>query len=350
MPIDVNDELPQIKLSSSEAAHFSIAVSDNDRPVHVAAYPCSGRAYLYASLQSRYPSNSSNSAFKSQNPYAVNQFTIPQELLKPNGTTLFLSVKAVDYASKFILRTMSYDPSQDSPLVAPRSLSVQASSATDVAGRLIARWMPPALSPSVDPNGHYDILYDIYSEDYAEAPGVYWTRCGFGHVMPTSVYQSGLSLSPDGYFELPIDDLDTMQLSVINVFATFVNRTSGRNETWYDHELIYTASTGTASPGPTPAPHSDSSDGAEIAEILAAVFLPLFLLAGAVAYYFHRRNKRLQEELSMSLPDIENLDTMVTPASDRRQRGARVNQPMNGRRSQQSDRYSLLDNDSLSGL
>ena len=348
VPVAPFDSLPIV--SSAYPKYYQLFV-----PVVPALYiqvtPCYGDVALYLSDRiDSYPSPTSYSLLFNS-PNSLPSITAGPGYIK-NNTEYYLGVYPYNNTgtpAEYSMQILPFNPAT----AGAADLSLTHASATLAVVGQSVRWQPPTVSAAWA-DRPYVLRYSIFvSEDRAgDASRVLYTHCGLvraGHLVEVDL-SSELTKGSDGFYERPVSKLDSAQQYSVNIIAELFNTSNGAMQR--RAEVVYSPATIQAS-APDDTPDRQST---VMAEVVAAIFLPAFILAVLVALYLRRRNAQLEEELSVELPDVEqSIDSAATPAdsAQRRQRrreraaGAALGNGQRNGRPVNDTRASLLANDHL---
>ena len=292
--LQLYDSLPAV--STRHPKHYAVFIATAPR-LYIRATPCMGTVSMFLSASTRYPDSAHYLAsFTASN--SLPWISVGPELLR-NFTAYYLTVMPSGNASVvYSLDVLPYDPATEGDLLPPAAglhLALDGSS---------LRWWPPSVAGRWQ-GVQYLVSYQLFSSVASPAaPGrVLYTRCGLARAGPWIAEYRSLSTSADGSVtvaDVPIPNPSLAHyLNLVAVFSTRSNDTG----LWRDRPfpLVY-------QPVLVPA-HAENNavpPSTLMAELLAAIFTPLFILAALVALYLRRRNRQLEEELSVELPDVEH--------------------------------------------
>ena len=345
LTVQPNERVPAIQATA--AKHYQLFLT-NPPTLYIAIELCYGDVSAYLSTSSMYPSTPADSVAYWTRPNSAPTFTLGGGALA-NWTEYYLNVLPTTPSTVYELTVLQFDPAPLTPLTAPSSTTLTQATSSSV------RFLPPTIASRYSSQPNLDIAYRLYLSDDTvnRTARVTYTVCGLRYSSNVSYTwrQSQLARNEDGTYELSWSDGANQWPATANLVAYLVNTTAGADQSLDLYPLLYTPTT-------VPAASDDSVSNSNrpaivTAEVIASIFLPLFILACVAAMYLRHRTSKLEAELRMELPDVEVNDLNGRPANsaERRQRRRREREAAEQAarvRETSTNRTTLLSDDSLS--
>ena len=346
LTVQPNELLPAI--TATAAKHYQLFLA-SPPTLYIAIELCEGDVSAYLSTTHMYPSSAADSVayWTKQNSEPV--FTLGGGALA-NYTEYYLNIVPSTPSTTYELLVLQFDPVPYTALIAPSSTALTQTSSSSV------RFYPPSIASRYSNQSNFVIAYELYLSDASagSASRVTYTVCGLRRSSVVHTWrQSQLTRNEDGTYVLDWSNNTHPWTATATLVAYLVNTTNG----FYPLDLFPLFYTTTTLPADSDDTQPDTHHQAVVvAEVIAAIFLPLFIFACLVAVYLRWRTSKLEAELRMELPDVEENDVNGRPANsaERRQQRRRrereaVDQAARVRNIGSTNRTtSLLSDDSLS--
>ena len=347
LTVQPNQRLPAIQATA--AKHYQLFLA---RPptLHIAVELCEGDVTAYLSTTHAYPSTAAESVAYWTRPNSSPTFTLGGGALQ-NYTEYYLNVLPATPSASYELTVLQFDPAPLAPLVPPASTTLTGATSSSV------RFMPPSVASRYNGQADLDVAYVLYLSDDSvnRTSRVAYSACGLRHSSNVShtFLHSQLTRGDDGTYELRWDDAGNQWPATANLVAFLVNTSAAAYQPFDAYPLVYTPTSVPVAPSDDPMASGDH-EAIVVAEVIASIFLPLFVLAACVALYLRWRTSKLEAELRLELPDVEVNDVngqRANSAQRRQQRRQReragAEQVTRVRDTSNSNRTSLLSDDSL---
>ena len=348
LTVQPNQRLPAIEATA--AKHYQLFLA---RPptLHIAVELCDGDVTAYLSTTHAYPSTAADSVAYWTRPHSSPTFTLGGGALQ-NYTEYYLNVLPATPSASYELAVLQFDPAPLAPLVPPASTALTGATSGSV------RFVAPSVASRYSGQAGLDVAYVLYLSDDSvnRTSRVAYTACGLRRSSNAShtFLHSQLRRGDDGTYELRWDDAGNPWPATANLVAYLVNASATAEQPFDAYPLVYTPASVPVAPSDDPQALGDH-EAVVVAEVIASVFLPLFVLAACVALYLRWRTSKLEAELRLELPDVEVNDVngqRANSAQRRQQRRQReragAEQVTRVRDASNSNRTSLLSDDSLS--
>ena len=344
LTVQPNERLPAIQATSPK--HYQLFLT-TPPTLYIAIELCDGDVTAYLSTTSMYPSTPADSVAYWTRPNSAPTFTLGGGALA-NYTEYYLNILPSTPSTTYELTVLQFDPAPLAPFIAPSSIALTQATSGSV------RFVPPTIASRYNNQPGLDIFYRLYlSDDTVNRTGrVTYTACGVRDSSRVDYmwHQSQSTRNEDGTYELTFPS--NTWAATATLVAYLVNTTAATNPLLEAYPLLYTPTT-------IPAASDESLPNTQrqavvAAEVIASIFLPLFILACVVAVYLRWRASKLEAELRLELPDVEVNDVNGRPANSaerrqqRRQREREAVAQASRVRDTSTNRTTLLSDDSLS--